>query len=82
MRNNLKLLRNALVNGPWMLILHAGPISKVVGHRVIFLAKGCRYVDGQIEYEPTAHQIGYTRDPGFIQQAKNEALPLSVAGRV
>jgi len=65
-KNKLSLIYTALVHGPWMLVLHAGPASKLVGNQVVFFAKGCRYVDGEIVY-----------DPGFIEKAKSEVIPLS-----
>ena len=72
----LKLRRSTLASGHWMRIVHAGPFSKLLAYRAAFLAKGCRYADGQIVYEPGAWQIGYTKDRGFIQQAKNQAISL------
>jgi hypothetical protein len=72
----LNLLRSILSSGPWMLILHSGPLSKLLAYRAAFLARGCRYVDGQIVYESGGWQIGSSRNPGFLQQAKNQAISL------
>jgi hypothetical protein len=59
-----------------MRIVHAGPFSKLLAYRAAFLAKECRYADGQIVYEPGAWQIGYTKDRGCIALAKSEVISL------
>jgi len=71
------LLYNAIKSYPWMFVLHAGPMSKYIGYRVVFFAKGCRYEDGQITYGSDLRQWGYTKDPGFIALAKSAVVSIS-----